>query len=142
MKKFYSILLVFSDCVTELVVFNMPRLDDKFVDADFDGIEWKEKDSWRMYYEGVSRDDAKHRIMMATSKNGKTWTKVGLAFDVGEPESWDCEGVGSPHTIRMDDGTERMYYTGQGKGGSTAIGVAKLSPEREWVREQATVAFV
>jgi hypothetical protein len=42
----------------------------------------------------------------------------------------------------MDDGAERMYYTGQGKAGSTAIGVAKLSDSREWVREQASVTFV
>jgi hypothetical protein len=43
---------------------------------------------------------------------------------------------------RMDDGTIRMYYTGQGKDGSTAIGVAKLSTtSNEWVREQASFSF-
>jgi hypothetical protein len=45
---------------------------------------------------------------------------------------------------RMDDGSERMYYTGQGSDGSTAVGVAKL-PDGEspnaWIREQATFAF-
>ena len=42
----------------------------------------------------------------------------------------------------MDDGSERMYYTGQGPDGSTAIGVAKLNlDETEWVREQATIVF-
>jgi hypothetical protein len=44
-------------------------------------------------------------------------------------------------TIRMDDGTQRMYYTGQGKGGRTAIGVAKLSESKVWTREQAAVTF-
>lgn len=45
-------------------------------------------------------------------------------------------------THRLDDGTSRMYYTGQGSDGSTAIGVAKLSiPGAEWVREQATILF-
>lgn len=111
-------------------------------DAEFDGENWKEKKSWRMYYEGVSTVDQKHRIMVATSRDGKTWEKQGLAFDVGSPGSWDSEGVGSPHVIRMDDGTERMYYTGQGEGGSTAIGVAKLAQSQEWIREQATVTFV
>jgi hypothetical protein len=48
-----------------------------------------------MYYEGVSKEDNKHRIMMATSTNGKDWTKAGLAFDVGSDGSWDSEGVGS-----------------------------------------------
>ena len=41
----------------------------------------------------------------------------------------------------MADGSFRMYYTGQGKGGTTAIGVAKLSETKEWIREQATVTF-
>jgi hypothetical protein len=44
---------------------------------------------------------------------------------------------------RLDDGTCRMYYTGQGEDGSTAIGVAKISPGQgnEWVREQASITF-
>jgi hypothetical protein len=43
---------------------------------------------------------------------------------------------------RMDDGAQRMYYTGQGADGSTAIGVAKLDTDsKEWVREQATIVF-
>jgi len=43
----------------------------------------------------------------------------------------------------MDDGSQRMYYTGQGSDGSTAIGVAKLerSSQDEWVREQASIVF-
>ena len=42
----------------------------------------------------------------------------------------------------MDDGSQRMYYTGQGPGGSTAIGVAKCEfGEKEWVREQASIVF-
>jgi hypothetical protein len=42
----------------------------------------------------------------------------------------------------MDDGAQRMYYTGQGSDGNTAIGVAKLSTDsNEWVREQATITF-
>lgn len=42
----------------------------------------------------------------------------------------------------MDDGSLRMYYTGQGPGGSTAIGVATCSEQgKTWVREQATIAF-
>ena len=43
----------------------------------------------------------------------------------------------------MDDGSQRMYYTGQGSDGSTAIGVAKLEmpSSHEWVREQASIVF-
>jgi hypothetical protein len=45
---------------------------------------------------------------------------------------------------RLDDGTIRMYYTGQGADGSTAIGVAKSSSyetNAAWVREQASITF-
>jgi hypothetical protein len=69
-------------------------------DTEFDGTRWKELESLTMYYEGVSKADNKHRIMSATSKDGKTWTKQGLVFDVGSSDQWDSEGVGSPHVIR------------------------------------------
>ena len=40
----------------------------------------------------------------------------------------------------MDDGSSRMYYSGQGQNGSTAIGVAKdIDGSGNWVREQATI---
>ena len=134
-----------------------------------------------MYYEGVSSQDGKHRILMAESNDGRTWTKTGLALDVGEEGAWDCNGVSSPHCIRyaidddvirtiggclaepidgrmthpfsfpllmrihrLDDGTCRMYYTGTGLNGSTAIGVARLSAlegPAEWVREQTKITF-
>jgi hypothetical protein len=115
-------------------------------DAIYNKGEWLETDSWTMYYEGISPSDNKHRIMVATSQNGKNWKKGGLALDVGqEADSWDVDGVGSPHVLRLDDGSQRMYYTGQGSGGKNAIGVAKLSPTVDtgaWVREQATITFV
>jgi hypothetical protein len=116
-------------------------------DADFDPSTgaWKEKNSWTMYYEGVSPDDSKHRVMMATSTDTVRWTKQGVALDIGDgPDAWDFAGVGAPHVLRIDDGSLRMYYTGQGSDGKTRIGVAKLSPGNApngWVREQATITF-
>jgi hypothetical protein len=128
---------------------------------------WATTDGWIMFYEGVSKEDNKHRIMMAESMDARKWTKRGVAFDVGESDdAWDCAGVGSPHIIRydwhdvsllemafvltlslffrLDDGTSRMYYTGQGADGSTAIGVAKVElggALDKWTREQATIVF-
>ena len=64
-------------------------------------------------------------------------------MDIGnsETDDWDCDGVGSPNILRMDDGSQRMYYVGQ-KGKKTAIGVAKLEyGSNNWVREQSTFAF-
>lgn len=63
--------------------------------------QWTEMEGSRtMYYEGVSSIDNKHRILMAESKDGMTWTKRGLALDVGVDSAWDSKGVGSPHCIR------------------------------------------
>jgi hypothetical protein len=118
-----------------------------FRDAEYDEYTnaWTEKYSWTMYYEGVSPNDNKHRVMVATSRDSKTWTKQGVALDVGaDSDAWDFGGVGAPHVLRMDDGSSRMYYTGQSSDGRTAIGVAKLSPgsaPTQWIREQATITF-
>jgi len=115
---------------------------------DKDSKVWRNELGWTMYYEGISNTDNKHRIMVATSLDGRTWEKQGLILDVGSSDSdWDCGGVGSPHVIRMDDGTTRMYYTGQGEDGSTAIGVAKCisndnaASAEGWAREQAQFTF-
>ena len=74
-----------------------------FKDAIYDEETetWTElENSWKMYYEGVSAKDNKHRILMAQSKDGRTWNKVGLALDVGEDGAWDSHGVSSPHCLR------------------------------------------
>ena len=130
-------------------------------DNDDDSIRWVKKNKkdaddapsqWIMYYEGVSTVDGKHRILMAESDNLKEWKKIGLALDVGSSSrsnsddndnddaitttAWDSKGVGSPHVIRLDDGTYRMYYTGEGMDGSTAIGVARSMDLQIWNRER------
>lgn len=122
---------------------------------DFDGATWNKvskrgEPQWIMYYEGVCPRDNKHRLLRADSADGgKTWTKRGLALDVGDEgdDAWDCMGVGSPHLLRMDDGRIRLYYTGQGKGGTTAIGVATTTAVDDGIadlvfeREQAEFAM-
>jgi hypothetical protein len=68
---------------------------------DVETRAWATTDGWIMFYEGVSKEDNKHRIMMAESMDARNWTKRGVAFDVGESDdAWDCAGVGSPHVIR------------------------------------------
>jgi hypothetical protein len=58
--------------------------------------------TWTMYYEGTSSVDNKHRICMAKSTNGMDWKKESnnMVLDIGAPNTWDCNGVGSPHCIR------------------------------------------
>lgn len=103
---------------------------------------WESSDGWYMLYEGVSSNDGKHRVMAAESNDLRNWTKLGVVLDVGDEGSWDHDGVGAPHLLRLDDGSTRMYYTGQCVDGNTAIGVAKCEEDlTEWVREQATLSF-
>lgn len=99
---------------------------------------WKSTVGWTMYYDGASKIDKKHRIMKAESSDGKTWDKIGVVLDVGEPSSWDHRGVSSAHVIRLDDGAERMYYTGEGSDGTMKIGVARMDAVKGiWERETA-----
>lgn len=107
-----------------------------------DDGQWKNTKGWYMLYEGVSLNDGKHRIMAAESDDLRTWKKMGVVLDVGQEGSWDCGGVGAPHILRLDDGTTRMYYTGQCSNGTTAIGVAQSNGDfLTWKREQATLPF-
>jgi hypothetical protein len=67
---------------------------------DEDGT-WSDADGYTMLYEGVSLEDNKHRIMMATSGDGRKWERKGVVLDVGESaDAWDSQGVGSPHVLR------------------------------------------
>ncbi|KAL3763152.1 hypothetical protein ACHAW5_004655 [Stephanodiscus triporus] len=123
---------------------------------DDDGT-WVEGRSWMMFYEGVSIEDGRHRILAAESDDLREWRRLGLALDVGrkaggeddidgdddddnddddDVDAWDSRGVGSPHVIRLDDGYFRMYYTGEGSDGRTAIGVARSVDMKVWERER------
>ena len=87
-----------------------------------------------MFYEGISKVD---NTSIVSWLQIVTWTKLGVALDVG---------VGSPHLIQLDDGTSCIYYTGQSRDGSTAIGVAMCDSHNcvdltQWTREQAQFTF-
>jgi len=109
---------------------------------------WYDEPGYVMYYEGVSTKDNKHRILSAVSADGRKWIKDnenGPVLDIGDSSTtdtaWDCDGVGSPHILRMDDGSQRMYYVGQQKK-NTAVGVAKLEfGSNKWVKEQSSIVF-
>ena len=85
--------------------------------------------------------------MAAESADGRNWDKLGVVLDVGNKEEggWDFNGVGSPHMLRLDDGSVRMYYTGQGKDGHTSIGIAKADgaqgAKAKFAREQASFSI-
>lgn len=81
---------------------------------------------------------------MSPAKRGIAW-EWDLLASLGKTSVLTCEEIQLlPTIVRLDDGTMRMYYTGQGEGGSTAIGVAKVMAGESavsWVREQAEFSF-
>ena len=99
-----------------------------------------------MVYEGVAAD-GRHRLGLATSADGKTWSKVeGLGPDPGGPcfegapaevDAWDNGNVGTPWVVALPDGRWRLYYVGtSSKGRAVAIGAAEADSllSAEWAR--------
>ena len=71
--------------------------------AEFDSETgtWNTVKGWTMYFEGVSGQDRKHRILKASSLDGANWVRDGVALDISSlVDGWDHGGVGAPHIIR------------------------------------------
>jgi hypothetical protein len=64
---------------------------------------------WYEAYDGTAR-----RILHATSSDGVTWAKQGLALDIGGANTSDELGVANPVVIRRKNRYE-LWYQGQGK---------------------------
>mmetsp|Transcript_24156 Transcript_24156/g.26944 ORF Transcript_24156/g.26944 Transcript_24156/m.26944 type:complete len:126 (+) Transcript_24156:1229-1606(+) len=80
---------------------------------------WSDEPGYIMYYEGVSTQDNKHRILSAHSSDGRIWNKTnkdGPVLDIGTT----CD-----NSEIIDDGSQRMYYVGQQQK-NTAVGVTKV----------------
>ncbi len=73
--------------------------------------------SYVMWYNGDGDDGLtyRHRIFRATSQDGITWQKQGLALDYGN--AYEQYGVLTPYVMIDDDGIYHMWYTGIGSYG-------------------------
>ena len=90
-----------------------------------------------MWYTGY--DGTTHRIGMATSADGVTWTKApgNPVFAPGAPGTWDAEAVESP-CVLFDGSVYTLFYGGRGNAGR-AIGVATSSDGVHWLRHPEPV---
>lgn len=84
--------------------------------------------AWRMWY--VGRDGRTRRIHSATSQDGITWTKHGVAVDVGVPGDCDHYGTDCPSVVSVD-GTLLMLY---GAGSSRSIAAAMSGDGQKWTK--------
>lgn len=71
----------------------------------------KENNTYRMWYEGY--DGSAWRIFYATSADGVTWTRQGLALNTSANGSYDTLAARNPVVIRRN-GVYEMWYQGQG----------------------------
>lgn len=73
-----------------------------------------------LYYAGADSAEF-HRICLATAPVGDPvhWERSGPVFDNGAPGSFDGKWCVIPHLVRMEDGSERIYYTGNSGIGSS-----------------------
>lgn len=82
-----------------------------------------------MLYERLT-EDGRGSICLATSPDGlSNWTHSSTLLEPSaDPGAWDSLSVGAPCLVDMGEGKFRLYYQGQGAGGSQGIGVAELAP--------------
>jgi hypothetical protein len=83
---------------------------------------------WRMWY--VGRDGRTRRIHSATSPDGITWTKHGVAVDVGAPGDCDYFGTDCPSVVSVDGALLMLY----GAGSSRSIAAAMSGDGQKWTK--------
>ncbi len=76
----------------------------------------KDGTTYRMWYTGF--DGSTNRLLYATSSDGVTWTRVGLAINVGTPPYY-FDSVVAPSVIK-DGATYKMWFHGGYASGGPA----------------------
>lgn len=102
----------------------------------------KEGDKYRMWYgsnlswSGNNKDDMKHVIKFAESKDGIQWVRDGL---IAIPLSSDKEvGVSRPYVI-FEKGQYKMWFSY--RGSKYRVGFAVSSDGKNWEREDSASGF-
>jgi predicted GH43/DUF377 family glycosyl hydrolase len=95
--------------------------------------------TYRMWYSAY--DGSHFRIMAATSSDGVTWTKEGVAVDLGSPGAPDSMDVYDPSVLRQG-GTYYMWYTGRPTEdpGADVIMLASSIDGNTWTKQGVVLA--
>ncbi len=95
----------------------LPPVDGSDYDSHCCMNPWVEKsesgEEYHLYYAGADREQHR-RICLATAPVGDpaAWKRLGPLFDIGAPGRFDGNWCVLPHFVRLEDGTSRIYYTG------------------------------
>ncbi len=95
----------------------------------------KSDGGYQMWFVGAMSGWTTRRIGYATSSDGVTWTKYdgNPVLHLGAPGSWEEIEVAAPWVL-YDNGTYKMWYTGQDSVGRYAIGYAISSDGINWTK--------
>ncbi len=98
----------------------------------------KDGDLFKMWYSGWNTTLTGH-IGYATSADGYTWNRHAEPVLTYDPDSnWEDGYFISPHVLKEDDGTYKMWYTARGGDPlSERIGLAISDDGIEWTRSPA-----
>ena len=91
--------------------------------------------AYAMWYAGF--DGVAHRILRATSLDGRAWTKEGVALDVGQAP-WDFTSVSAPFVLK-EGGSYRMWFHGASAAGAQ-IYYASSTDGSAWTVEGLALA--
>jgi hypothetical protein len=88
---------------------------------------------WHMFY-ACYQNDVGNRICHATSDDGLSWDKQGVALELGEADAWDFS-VRQPDVLIGPDGVWHMLYNGTSpEGHYGATGYATSPDGWTWTR--------
>ncbi|MBC8191119.1 MAG: hypothetical protein H8E18_01950, partial [FCB group bacterium] len=98
----------------------------------------KDGDLYKMWYSGWDTTDTGH-IGYATSADGYTWNRHAEPVLTFDPDSnWEDRYLISPHVLKEDDGTYKMWYMARGGDPlSERIGLATSDDGINWIRSAA-----
>jgi predicted GH43/DUF377 family glycosyl hydrolase len=90
---------------------------------------------YHLWYSGVGTQTGIYQGGYATSPDGTVWTKHpdNPVLTPGPTGAWDDGGV-DPHTVLLEDGVYRMWYTGGRAGPPFQTGHAESTDGVHWTR--------
>jgi predicted GH43/DUF377 family glycosyl hydrolase len=95
--------------------------------------------SYRMWYEAF--DGNVHRLCMADSPDGVTWTRRGVALDVGGTASLDARGLRNPMVLQRK-GKYELWYQGQSDQSPVYRVLRALSDDgAQWARQPGEIVL-
>jgi len=84
-----------------------------------------EGSTYIMVYAGTG-EDRRHRLGLAVSADGTTWTRYGHnpVLDLGAPGSFDEDGLSAPWILKVGS-TFHVWFAGEDSRGNLSIGYTR-----------------